>query len=159
MLLVNGPSRMTGYIKESERSAAALIDDYYVTGDLARIDADGYLHIVDRLSRFSKIGGEMVSHLKVEEAVREILGEHPCAVTGAPDDQRGERLVILYSHAAIAPADLWKGLCESRLPRLWVPKPDDIHVVDSIPTLGTGKLDLQRLKQLAAKLPTRSLAA
>jgi acyl-[acyl-carrier-protein]-phospholipid O-acyltransferase/long-chain-fatty-acid--[acyl-carrier-protein] ligase len=159
LLLVNGPSRMTGYIKEPERSAAALIDGYYVTGDLVRFDADGHLHIVDRLSRFSKIAGEMVSHLKVEEAVREILGEHPCAVTGVPDDQRGERLVILYTHVAIAPADLWKELCESRLPRLWVPKPDDIHAVDSIPTLGTGKLDLQRLKQLAAKLPMRSLAA
>ena len=152
LLLVNGPSRMLGYIGESERTAASLVDGYYVTGDLARFDTLGFLHIVDRLSRFSKIGGEMVSHLTVEEAVREALGDNACAVAGIPDDQRGERLVVLYTSPDVTPAELWKQLCASRLPRLWVPKREDIHTVDSIPTLGTGKLDLQRVKQLASEL-------
>jgi acyl-[acyl-carrier-protein]-phospholipid O-acyltransferase/long-chain-fatty-acid--[acyl-carrier-protein] ligase len=150
LLLVNGPSRMTGYIGEPERTAGALIDGFYSTGDLARFDAEGYLYIVDRLSRFSKIAGEMVSHSKVEEAVREILGEHACAVTGVPDYQRGERLVVLYTQRDADPADLWKRLCASPLPRLWIPKRDDIHFVEAIPTLGTGKLDLQGIKRMAA---------
>jgi len=158
LLLVKGPSRMIGYIGEPDRTAASLVDGYYVTGDLARFDAEGFLHIVDRLSRFSKIAGEMVSHLKVEEAVREIVGEHACAVTGIPDDQRGERLVVLYTHPAVTPAELWQQLCASPLPRLWVPKREDIHVVDSIPTLGTGKLDLQRVKQRAAEISARAVA-
>jgi len=158
LLLVNGPSRMRGYFNEAARTAESLVDGYYVTGDLARFDALGFLHIVDRLSRFSKIAGEMVSHLMVEEAVREILGDHGCAVTGVPDDQRGERLVVLFTHPNMTPAELWKQLCASRLPRLWVPKREDIHAVDSIPTLGTGKLDLQRVKQRASELSSQSAA-
>jgi acyl-[acyl-carrier-protein]-phospholipid O-acyltransferase/long-chain-fatty-acid--[acyl-carrier-protein] ligase len=158
LLLVNGPSRMRGYIGEPERTAESMVDGYYVTGDLARFDSLGYLHIVDRLSRFSKIGGEMVSHLKVEEAVREILGEHACAVAGVPDDQRGERLVVLYAHPDLMPEELWRQLCASRLPRLSVPKRDDIHMVGAIPTLGTGKVDLQKVKQLALEWSTRSVA-
>jgi acyl-[acyl-carrier-protein]-phospholipid O-acyltransferase/long-chain-fatty-acid--[acyl-carrier-protein] ligase len=151
LLLVNGPSRMTGYIGDPDRTAGALIDGFYCTGDLARFDAEGYLYIVDRLSRFSKIAGEMVSHSKVEEAVREILGEHACAVTGVPDDQRGERLVVLYTQREADPAEMWKRLCASPLPRLWIPKRDDIHFVETIPTLGTGKLDLQGVKRMAAE--------
>ena len=67
LLLVNGPSRMLGYLGDPERTAQALVDGYYLTGDLACVDADGFLHIVDRLARFSKIAGEMVPHLKIEE--------------------------------------------------------------------------------------------
>ncbi len=152
LLLVNGPSRMTGYIGEPSRTAEALIDGYYSTGDLARFDAQGFLHIVDRLSRFSKIAGEMVSHTKIEEAVREAIGEHACAVTGVPDDDRGERLVLLYVHADMTPLDVWKSLAASRLPKLWVPKREDIHQVEAIPTLGTGKVDLQGVKRMAREL-------
>jgi acyl-[acyl-carrier-protein]-phospholipid O-acyltransferase / long-chain-fatty-acid--[acyl-carrier-protein] ligase len=158
LLLVNGPSRMLGYIGEPRRTAESLLDGYYVTGDLARFDALGFLHIVDRLSRFSKIAGEMVSHLTVEEAVREALGDHGCAVTGIPDDQRGERLVVLYTRPDLTPDELWRQLCASRLPKLWVPKRDDIHAVESIPTLGTGKLDLQGVKRVALELSARPAA-
>jgi acyl-[acyl-carrier-protein]-phospholipid O-acyltransferase/long-chain-fatty-acid--[acyl-carrier-protein] ligase len=152
LLLVNGPSRMRGYFGEPERTASALVDGFYVTGDLANFDNHGFLHIVDRLARFSKIAGEMVSHTRIEEAANEILADHACAVTGIPDEQRGERLVLLYSQSEMAPVDLWRELCSSKLPKLWIPKRDDIHRVEAIPTLGTGKLDLQKIKRLATEL-------
>lgn len=156
LLLVNGPSRMRGYLGEPERTASAMIDGFYATGDLARFDEGGFLHIVDRLARFSKIAGEMVSHSKVEEAAREILGEHDCAVAGVPDEQRGERLVLLYAHPEMNPADLWRELGGSSLAKLWIPKREDIHRVGTVPTLGTGKLDVVSVKRIAVELSTAS---
>src|SRR5678816_2873969 len=69
LLLVKGPNLMAGYLNQPERTAEVMRDGWYVTGDIASIDEDGFIFITDRLSRFSKIGGEMVPHLKVEEAV------------------------------------------------------------------------------------------
>ena len=156
LLLVNGPSRMIGYLGEPERTAQSLVNGYYATGDLACIDSDGFLHIVDRLARFSKIAGEMVPHLRIEETVRDILGDQPCVVLGIPDEQRGERLALLYTQPeatpAIPPADVWQRLSETSLPKLWIPKRENIYLVDSIPTLGTGKLDLLGAKTKASEL-------
>ncbi len=152
LLLVNGPSRMTGYMHDHERTAQSLDGDYYITGDLARLDDDGFLYIVDRLSRFSKIAGEMVPHSKVEEAIQEIIGYNNCVVTGIPDEQRGERLVALCLDTGLAPADIWRQLSETGLPRLWMPKRENFYRVESLPTLGTGKLDLRRIRQLALEL-------
>ena len=152
LLLVNGPSRMLGYLGDPERTAQSLIDGYYSTGDLACVDPDGFLQIVDRLARFSKIAGEMVPHLKIEEAIHDILGDHPCVVIGVPDDQRGERLVLLYTQPETTPAHLWQRLSETELPRLWVPKRENMYLVEAIPTLGTGKLDLRGAKAKAVEL-------
>jgi acyl-[acyl-carrier-protein]-phospholipid O-acyltransferase / long-chain-fatty-acid--[acyl-carrier-protein] ligase len=152
LLLVNGPSRMIGYVGEPERTAQSLVDGYYATGDLACVDSDGFLHIVDRMARFSKIAGEMVPHLKIEEAVHDILGDQPCVVLGIPDEQRGERLALLYTQQEITPAQLWQRLSETSLPKLWIPKRENIYLVDAIPTLGTGKLDLQGAKAKAIEL-------
>ena len=66
--------------------------------------------------------------------------------------------MVLYSDSDVTPDELWRQLCASRLPRLWVPKREDIHVVDSIPMLGTGKVDLQGVKRLASELSERSAA-
>jgi acyl-[acyl-carrier-protein]-phospholipid O-acyltransferase/long-chain-fatty-acid--[acyl-carrier-protein] ligase len=156
LLLVNGPSRMLGYLGEPERSAQALVDGYYSTGDLAFVDSDGFLQIVDRLARFSKIAGEMVPHLKIEETVHDILGDQPCVVLGIPDDQRGERLVLLYTQTETASKEVWQRLSESDLPKLWIPKRENIYPVDSIPTLGTGKLDLRGAKATAIELASAS---
>ena len=152
LLLVNGPSRMLGYLGDPERTAQSLVDNYYSTGDLACVDDDGFLHIVDRLARFSKIAGEMVPHLKIEEAVHGILGDSPCVVIGIPDDQRGERLALLYTQPETTPSQLWQRLSETDLPRLWLPKRDNMYLVDAIPTLGTGKLDLCGVKAKALAL-------
>ena len=152
LLLVKGPSRMQGYLGDPERTSEAIHDGYYVTGDLAFVDSDGFLHIVDRLSRFSKVAGEMVPHLKIEEAIDEILGSHASLVTGIPDDQRGERLAVLYTKADLAPSELWRRLAATDLPRLWIPKRDNIYPVELIPTLGTGKVDLRAAKARAMEL-------
>jgi acyl-[acyl-carrier-protein]-phospholipid O-acyltransferase/long-chain-fatty-acid--[acyl-carrier-protein] ligase len=149
LLLVNGPSRMLGYLGDDVRTAQSLHNGYYMTGDLAYLDADGFLFIVDRLSRFSKIAGEMVPHLKVEEALQELLGPARCVVTGVPDERRGERLAVIYIGNAATPADMIRHLESSGLPALWIPKRDNYYPVDEIPRLGTGKVDLKAVRALA----------
>ena len=157
LLLVNGPSRMIGYLGDAERTAQATRDGYYVTGDLAVLDEDGFLHIGDRLSRFSKIAGEMVPHLKIEETIDEALRSHSCVVTGIPDEQRGERLAVLYTQADVTPSDLWRRLSGNGFcPKLWIPKQENIYQVESIPVLGTGKVDLRGVKQIAEQLANSS---
>ncbi|MBV9300741.1 MAG: MFS transporter [Acidobacteriaceae bacterium] len=148
MLLVNGPSRMVGYYRAPEKTLQVLCNGYYVTGDLGYIDKDGYLYITDRLARFSKIGGEMVPHLKVEEALSDILQHTPCFVTGIPDEKRGERLAVLYTVDDITPAELIDHLQAADLPPLWIPKRENFYLVDAIPVLATGKVDLAGARAL-----------
>src|SRR5207237_1498825 len=99
MLLVRGPNVMQGYLGRAEKTAEVLRDGWYTTGDIAALDEDGFLTITDRLSRFSKIGGEMVPHIKVEEKLHELAGatEQAFVVTGVPDGKKGERRVLLHS--------------------------------------------------------------
>jgi acyl-[acyl-carrier-protein]-phospholipid O-acyltransferase/long-chain-fatty-acid--[acyl-carrier-protein] ligase len=151
LLLVKGSNRMLGYLGEPERTAEVLRDGWYITGDIAAIDDEGFLRITDRLSRFSKIAGEMVPHLRIEEAIGGALGYAPCAVTAVADDRRGERLAVLYVHE-MEPAELWQKLSETELPRLWIPKRENLYRVESLPQLGTGKLDLCALKRRAEEL-------
>lgn len=146
LLLVNSPSRMQGYFKDEARTQSALRDGYYVTGDLAFVDAGGYLHIVDRLARFSKIAGEMVSHGKIEEG---LSGAGRVVVTSVPDDRRGERIVVLYENADQSPAAMITHLKQAGLPALWIPARDSFVHVDAIPTLGTGKTDLRAARAIA----------
>jgi acyl-[acyl-carrier-protein]-phospholipid O-acyltransferase/long-chain-fatty-acid--[acyl-carrier-protein] ligase len=152
LLLVKGPNRMLGYLGQPERTAEVLRDGWYVTGDIGAIDDEGFLRITDRLSRFSKIGGEMIPHLKVEEAVYRVIGDAPCCVTGIPDEHKGERLAVLYTRPDVTPADLWRRLSETDLPPLWRPKRESIFQVDALPALGTGKLDLRRVRATAQEL-------
>jgi acyl-[acyl-carrier-protein]-phospholipid O-acyltransferase/long-chain-fatty-acid--[acyl-carrier-protein] ligase len=151
LLLVNGPNRMMGYFGDPEKTKEVLRDGWYVTGDIACIDEAGFVKITDRLSRFSKIAGEMVPHMRVEEQIQSLLdANHTCAVTAVPDDTRGERLVAFFTDPLVTPAELWERLCRTDLPRLWLPKRDDLRFVEQIPTLGTGKVDLRAVKKLAA---------
>ena len=154
LLLVKASSRMTGYLGQPEKSAEVVHDGWYVTGDIAVIDDEGFIRITDRLSRFSKIGGEMVPHLKVEEAIYDIIGsgEHGVVVTGIPDEQRGERLAVLYTCPSVLPAELWQRLSDTDLPKLWVPKRENFYRVEALPTLGTGKVDLRAIKSKAQSL-------
>jgi acyl-[acyl-carrier-protein]-phospholipid O-acyltransferase/long-chain-fatty-acid--[acyl-carrier-protein] ligase len=158
LLLVKGLNRMLGYLNLPEQTAEVLHDGWYITGDIAMIDDEGFIKITDRLSRFSKIGGEMVPHLKVEEALYSVLPDCRCAVAGIPDANRGERLVLLYTNNGVRPAELWHALAQTDLPRLWLPKQENIYPVDALPTLGTGKLDLRGVKAMAAMLAESSKA-
>jgi acyl-[acyl-carrier-protein]-phospholipid O-acyltransferase/long-chain-fatty-acid--[acyl-carrier-protein] ligase len=152
MLLVKGPNRMLGYLNQPERTAQVLHDGWYITGDMAKVDEDGFLAITDRLSRFSKVGGEMVPHLLVEELISKACGDAPCAVTGLPDERKGERLAVLYTDPTITPEELWHRLSKTDLPKLWLPKLENIHHVDELPLLGTGKLDLRGVRTRALEL-------
>ena len=149
LLLVKGPNMMLGYFKQPERTAEVIRDGWYVTGDIARLDEDGFIFITDRLSRFSKIGGEMVPHIKVEDTINAVLGEVCSAVISVPDAARGERLVAFYTRVDVSGDQLWEQLAQSDLPRLWVPKREHLFAIDVIPSLGTGKVDLRRLRALA----------
>ena len=151
VLWVRGANRMLGYLNKPEETAAVFRDGWYVTGDIVIMDADGFIRIVDRKSRFSKIAGEMVPHGKVEEVLRSVLPEAAsCFVTGVNDERKGERLVALIA-AEVAPKEVWQKLMNTDLPKLWIPKADDIRIVPALPLLGTGKLDLKAAKRLATE--------
>ena len=159
MLWLRGPNIFPGYLKDQEKSAAALKDGWFITGDLGRFDDDGFLYIEGRLSRFSKIGGEMVPHGTVEQRLLEAYGwdqdEGPTAViTGVPDASKGEALVLLTTHAVTAEEVRGK-LLGLGLPNLWVPK--IVRVVEKIPMLGTGKTDLKGCRNLAIELTQGAL--
>ena len=154
MLLVSGPNRMRGYLEDPELTSSVFRGDWYVTGDIATIDVDGYIRITDRLSRFSKIAGEMVPHMKVEEEIQAVIGEgHTATVVSVPDDVRGERLIAFYSDTGLSPSALWDKLTATDLPKLWIPKREDLRPIETIPTLGTGKVDLRALRQRASGAP------
>jgi acyl-[acyl-carrier-protein]-phospholipid O-acyltransferase/long-chain-fatty-acid--[acyl-carrier-protein] ligase len=152
LILVKGPNLMQGYLHQPERTAEVIRDGWYVTGDIGKIDDDGFIFITDRLSRFSKIGGEMVPHIKIEDTINDILGELASAVTAVPCDIKGEKLIVFYTRQDVSPATLWERLGDTALPKLWIPKREHILQIEAIPTLGTGKIDLQALRRLAQKL-------
>lgn len=154
LLLVRGPNVMKGYLGKPEKTAEVLQGGWYTTGDIAALDEDGFLQITDRLSRFSKIGGEMVPHLKVEETLQELAGAtEPCfAVTGVPDERKGERLVVLHTLSDAELQAVLAKLPSAGLPNLWAPRPNHFFHVEKLPYLGTGKLDLRRIRELATQL-------
>jgi acyl-[acyl-carrier-protein]-phospholipid O-acyltransferase/long-chain-fatty-acid--[acyl-carrier-protein] ligase len=153
LMLVRGPNVMRGYLGRPEKTAEVLRDGWYVTGDIATLDEDGFIQITDRLSRFSKIGGEMVPHVKVEEKLHELAGATgQCfAVTGVPDEKKGERLVVLHTLPDDKLAPVLDSLPQSGLPNLWIPRANRFFRVESLPHLGTGKLDLRKVRELAAQ--------
>ena len=149
LLLVKGPNVMLGYLNQPALTREAMRDGWYVTGDIAAVDEDGFIRITDRLSRFSKIGGEMVPHVRVEEVINSILGSASSVVTSVPDSQRGEKLIALYCQNGMTKEELWQRLNDSDLPKLWIPKREDLFAIDSLPVLGSGKIDLKAAKSLA----------
>jgi len=153
MLLVKGPNVMRGYLNRPDKTEEAIRDGWYVTGDMASVDADGFITITDRLTRFSKIGGEMVPHIAVEEAYLKGLNamEPVLAVTSVPDEKKGERLVVLYTDAAGGPDDLHRIIKKSGLSKLWMPSRKDYYRIDEVPVLGSGKLDVQAVRNEAGK--------
>lgn len=153
LLLVKGLNVMKGYLGDAKKTAEVIKDGWYVTGDIARIDEDGFVTLTDRLSRFSKIGGEMVPHIRVEEKLHELVNsaEQLFVVAAVPDASRGERLVVLHKDGPNIDELLAK-LKTSDLPKLWMPDKAAFHKVEEFPLLGSGKLDFQKLKAQARAL-------
>jgi acyl-[acyl-carrier-protein]-phospholipid O-acyltransferase/long-chain-fatty-acid--[acyl-carrier-protein] ligase len=145
---------MQGYLNRPDLTGQVMHDDWYRTGDVAFVDQEGFIHITGRLSRFSKIGGEMVPHIQVEETIAEIVGSNEdgsmrVAITAVPDEKRGERLVVLYTELPIAKAELLRRASQAGLPNLYLPSEDSFVHVEAIPVLGTGKLDLKGMADTA----------
>ncbi|MBI1311437.1 MFS transporter [bacterium] len=158
LLHIKGPNVMLGYLNHPEKTAEVIRDGWYNTGDIAVIDDDGFISITGRLSRFSKIGGEMVPHLRIEEELARIIDdgssdepEVRVAVTAVPDEQKGERIIVLHKPFSKPIDQVLKELSTAGLPNLWLPSADSFVEVDEIPLLGTGKLDLRGIKDRAAE--------
>ena len=151
MLLVKGPNVMKGYLGREDLTASAMRDGWYITGDIAMLDEDGFVTITDRLSRFSKIGGEMVPHGKVEEALHLAanIDTQVFAVTGVPDDKKGERLAVLHTLDEARIPEILGQLAADGLPNLFIPSRANFVRVEALPVLGTGKMDLRGLKRIA----------
>ena len=154
ILCFRGANVFLGYLNQPEKTREVLTDDgWFMTGDLGRIDDEGFLFIEGRLSRFSKIGGEMVPHGTVEDAVTKALGfsdeaDPVCVVVGMEDEAKGERLILLH----VVDCDtekLRKDLVGAGLPNLWIPR--EVCKIKEIPFLPTGKLDLREIKKLAER--------
>jgi acyl-[acyl-carrier-protein]-phospholipid O-acyltransferase/long-chain-fatty-acid--[acyl-carrier-protein] ligase len=156
LLEVKGYNVMKGYLNRPEKTAAVIRDGWYDTGDMAFIDEEAFIHITGRMSRFSKIGGEMVPHIKIEELLSSIVSkadseaEGPLlTVTSVPDPKKGERIVVLHRPLPQPVPEVLKALATKDIPNLWLPDAESFVEVPEIPLLGTGKFDLKAIKQLA----------
>ncbi|MFK8112052.1 MAG: AMP-binding protein [Rubripirellula sp.] len=155
MLLVTGPNVMRGYANRDDLTSKAIQNGWYVPGDIANVDDQGFIHITGRLSRFSKIGGEMVPHIRIEEELSKLFAEEAdeeqlrVCVTAVPDEKKGEKLVVLHLPTTKDIDEIRKALSEVGLPNLFIPSRDGFFEVDEIPMLGTGKLDLKGARVIA----------
>jgi acyl-[acyl-carrier-protein]-phospholipid O-acyltransferase/long-chain-fatty-acid--[acyl-carrier-protein] ligase len=151
MLWLRGVNIFEGYLHDPERTADVLQNGWLKTGDLGRFDEDGFLYIEGRLSRFSKIGGEMVPHEAIEHKIVDLLDlsgkdERTVAIVGVQDEAKGEALVLL-SAVDMDLSELRSKLHAAGVPNLWIPK--QVQRVESVPVLASGKLDLKKCKELA----------
>jgi acyl-[acyl-carrier-protein]-phospholipid O-acyltransferase/long-chain-fatty-acid--[acyl-carrier-protein] ligase len=163
LLIATGANVMVGYLHRPEETQKKVRGGWYDTGDVARADPDGFITLTGRLSRFAKTAGEMVPLERVEEELCAVaqaaLGttDRVCAVTAVPDEKRGERVVVLYTTALVGRvAEVSAGLDARGLPNLWLPSQRDFYQVAELPVLGSGKLDLRRVQELAVELAGRS---
>ena len=155
LLLVKGAVVMQGYLNQPEKTKEVIRDGWYVTGDIGKMDRNGFITITGRLSRFSKIAGEMVPHELVEREINNILlpSKRILAVAGAPDESKGEKLIVFYTDPeSVAPEQIVRELRKRNIPNLWIPRQESFIRIDALPMLGSGKLDLSELKKMAEKL-------
>ncbi len=150
LICVKGPNVMLGYLNRDDLTKEAITDGWYNTGDIGLMDDDGFFAITGRLSRFSKIGGEMIPHGAIEEALLPLLNCEPTqlAVIAIPDERKGEKLYVLHTLPDLAESSVRDLLRETEIPNLWKPNPKDWRYLKELPMLGTGKLDFRKLKSL-----------
>lgn len=150
ILALRGPNVAAGYLKKDDQKFQ---DGWLITGDVAHIDAEGFLFIEGRLSRFSKIGGEMVSHLAVEEAIGlSVPKDEDCidCIVGCTCPEKGERLVLL-TNREVTREMIRSAFAAREIPNLWLPR--DIMQVIEFPVLASGKLDITSCRRLAETTP------
>jgi acyl-[acyl-carrier-protein]-phospholipid O-acyltransferase/long-chain-fatty-acid--[acyl-carrier-protein] ligase len=153
VLWIKGANVMKGYLNDPQKTAEVIVDGWYNTGDIVTIDDEGFITITDRLGRFSKIGGEMISHTAIEDVCYKGLNlqDRVLAATSIPDEKKGERVVVLYVKSAVDGDRLFEVISQSDLPNIAKPKRENLIAVDTIPALGSGKTDFQRIKKIAAE--------
>jgi acyl-[acyl-carrier-protein]-phospholipid O-acyltransferase/long-chain-fatty-acid--[acyl-carrier-protein] ligase len=151
LLMVRGPNIMQGYLNRPDLTERVIHDGWYETGDIALLDEDGFLKITDRVSRFSKIAGEMIPHGKVEDALHEAAGVkvRTFIVTTISDEQKGESLAVIHTFHDEKISSLLEFMGKTGLPNLFIPKKERFLRVENLPILGTGKIDLKEAKRLA----------
>lgn len=152
LLLVKGPNVMQGYYKREDLTNEVLKDGWYITGDIAQLDPEGFIKITDRLSRFSKIGGEMISHSRVEDYLHQAANQQDqqiFAVTALPDEQKGEKLIVIHTLSPDLIPSILKQLNQQTISNLFIPKTDHFIQVGALPVLGSGKLDLKAIRDIA----------
>jgi len=160
VLCGKGPNVMAGYLDQPAKTAEAVRDGWYSTGDVGLVRADGFIQITGRVSRFAKVAGEMVPLERVEEELHDahgVGGDRVLAVAAVPDEKRGERPVVLYLPELDGKmGDLLAAITGRGLPNLWVPDVRDCYRVEALPLLGSGKLDLKRVGEVARELAGRA---
>ena len=158
LLLITGPNVMRGYLGLDDLTRAKVRDGWYDTGDVGTMDPDGFITLTGRLQRIAKIAGEMVPLELLEEDMHKALEttDRVFAVTAVPDKKRGERIVVLYvNREHLNLSNVLRQLGDRGRPNLWIPDERDFFAVAELPLLGSGKLDLQRLKEMALEQLTR----
>jgi acyl-[acyl-carrier-protein]-phospholipid O-acyltransferase / long-chain-fatty-acid--[acyl-carrier-protein] ligase len=154
ILCFRGPNIFSGYLNDVTKTDEVLTTKkWFITGDIGYLDEAHFLFIKGRLSRFSKIGGEMVPHETIEGEIKKLLTnsgdeETSLVVVGQPDQNKGEQLVLV-TEQEIDFLELRKKLSENGLPNLWIPK--KVLKIDEIPILPTGKIDIQGVTSLIGK--------
>ncbi len=149
-LHVRGPNVMRGYLNKEANEKFKALGGWYDTGDIAKVDADGFVTILGRLKRFAKISGEMVSLTAVEEA---LAGAFPqfgqrlqIAVISRPDSDKGEALIAVSNEPKLTLQDLRGAIHARGLPNLAVPR--ELKHIKELPKLGTGKVNHRELEKL-----------
>ncbi len=155
LILIGGPQVMKGYLDNPEKTAETIIEvdgmRWYKSGDKGHLDEDGFLVIVDRYSRFAKLGGEMVSLTAVEQIIREAMqdNELDLVAVNLPDEKKGEKVILLLG-SEHDPQAVRRQLIESGMNPLMIPA--SIHTVDEVPKLGSGKTDFATARKVALSL-------
>lgn len=151
MVLIGGTQVMKGYLNQKEKTANAVLEKdnvrWYITGDKGLVDDDGFLQLIERYSRFAKIGGEMISLSAVETSLIDLFDEsvEDLMIVNIPDKSKGERLVLLYQ-GTMSESECMSQLKNSQLSKLMLPK--IIKQLEELPRLGSGKKNYIKAKEI-----------
>ncbi|MGI6322829.1 MAG: AMP-binding protein [Bacteroidales bacterium] len=154
-ILVKGPSVMKGYYDDSEQTAEVLKDGWYNTGDMGYLDKDGYLWHAGRFKRFTKVGGEMVSLVKVENTLEKYLPpEVLCCVVEIMDEKKGS-LIIAAVSAEINKTEILRKMM-TELPVIALPR--QFLTINELPVMGTGKVDFRSVTRMVQEIMNKPRA-